>query len=1083
MKIAFKYFLVIIVVFYQSFAIAQNPFGYFKMDHWDTKKGMPNDFVLNVYQTSDGFIWLTGYSGLTRFDGVNFTNFNSSTEPLFKSDGIISLFVELGDSTLWIPSVSNGLLAYKNGKFNAYLKEYPSLFYNGLTKNNELLLFSRNVRDSIIVFNPVTKKYYTKLYTEFANLLYQRSSFMGLNAKTGTVEWKEVFNKLIHIINGKEFVLTEKEGYAKDLNINSLTTDSKGRLWVGSNKGLLTWNGSSLIPFHGMDKLTLIAGNPTFGLVTEDHEKGIWAATNKGLFYLPDGANEFIPYPQFESMKLQTISHVFCDKEGNIWVGTDRGLFKITKSKIINYSEKDGIDNNKVNAVCQIKDDEYIVGSRSNLYLLKNGSISPYPLKNKGIISGINNIVFLYKDSKNNIWVCSDKEIYEITPDGEKEFPVESKTTGSNVRMAYEGKDGRVYFGIAYRGIGFINDKGVFEYLSFPKADLSSYYISSIRQLSDGTWVVTSYNRGILFIYPDGHIKRIENIENIKGVGVFCSYLDPNNILWFAGNNGIIKYQNDSIQVLGLKDGMPEVSIFEVLADHQGYFWLPSNKGIIRAKKSEILARMADKKSIVNWMMYDEGDGMLNRQCVGARHSIVSSDGKIMVVGIGGLVVVDPSHLNKNMMAPSMNIHRMDLDDSMMDLTKPIIVSAGDHRYILGYSALSFKAPEKVKIKFRLVGYDKDWILSAGDRRAFYTNLPSGTYTFQVIAANNDGVWNENPVSLVFEVKPFFYETIWFKILVFGLLISFVWLFIQWRTRAARDRSVLLEKQVSLRTEELSRSNQEVISQKQEIEKALEKLKSTQSQLIQSEKMASLGELTAGIAHEIQNPLNFVNNFSEVNTELLTEMKEELNRGNIDEAKSIADDIIGNEQKINHHGKRADAIVKGMLQHSRSSSGQKEPTDINALTDEYLRLAYHGLRAKDKSFNATMHTDFEESIGKIPIIPQDIGRVILNLITNAFYVVDEKKKSENENYHPTVSVSTKKTDGKILISVTDNGNGIPSKVLDKIFQPFFTTKPTGKGTGLGLSLSYDIVKAHGGELKVETKEREGTEFTIVLNAN
>ena len=268
--------------------------------------------------------------------------------------------------------------------------------------------------------------------------------------------------------------------------------------------------------------------------------------------------------------------------------------------------------------------------------------------------------------------------------------------------------------------------------------------------------------------------------------------------------------------------------------------------------------------------------------------------------------------------------------------------------------------------------------------------------------------------------------------------------------------------------------------QKDKVESTLHELKSTQSQLIQSEKMASLGELTAGIAHEIQNPLNFVNNFSEVSTELVDEMNEEINKGNLEDAKEIANDLKQNLEKINHHGKRAGDIVKGMLQHSRSSCGIKEPTDINKLADEYLRLAYHGLRAKDKSFNATMKTDFDESIGNINITPQDIGRVILNLITNAFYVVNEKKKSGVTNYEPTVSISTKKLNGKVEIIVFDNGGGIPQKILDKIFQPFFTTKPTGQGTGLGLSLSYDIVKAHGGELKVETKEGEGSTFTIQI---
>ncbi len=264
------------------------------------------------------------------------------------------------------------------------------------------------------------------------------------------------------------------------------------------------------------------------------------------------------------------------------------------------------------------------------------------------------------------------------------------------------------------------------------------------------------------------------------------------------------------------------------------------------------------------------------------------------------------------------------------------------------------------------------------------------------------------------------------------------------------------------------------------LEKTLSNLKSTQSQLIQSEKMASLGELTAGIAHEIQNPLNFVNNFSEVSNELIDEMNEELNKGDIEEAKAISSDIKQNLEKINHHGRRADAIVKGMLQHSRSSTGQKEPTDINALCDEYLRLSYHGLRAKDKSFNADFKTDFDESIGKINIIPQDIGRVIMNLLTNAFYAVEERRKLQDAGYKSLVKLSTRKIADKIEISVEDNGNGIPVKVLDKIFQPFFTTKPTGQGTGLGLSLSYDIVKAHGGELKVETKEGEGTTFIVQL---
>jgi two-component system, NtrC family, sensor kinase len=280
------------------------------------------------------------------------------------------------------------------------------------------------------------------------------------------------------------------------------------------------------------------------------------------------------------------------------------------------------------------------------------------------------------------------------------------------------------------------------------------------------------------------------------------------------------------------------------------------------------------------------------------------------------------------------------------------------------------------------------------------------------------------------------------------------------------EQNVMLEKQVMERTTELNKS--------------LDTLRSTQSQLIQSEKMASLGELTAGIAHEIQNPLNFVNNFSEVNKELLSEMKEEIEKGNLEEAKSLAGNVIDNQEKINEHGKRADAIVKGMLQHSRSSSGIREPTNINTLTEEYFKLAYHGFRAKDKTFNVALKTNFDESIATVNVIPQDIGRVILNLLNNAFYAVSEKKKQVGDAYEPIVSISTRKSRDNVLISVQDNGIGIEAKIIDKVFQPFFTTKPTGQGTGLGLSLSYDIVKALSGTIKINANQNEGAEFVVEL---
>ncbi len=333
-------------------------------------------------------------------------------------------------------------------------------------------------------------------------------------------------------------------------------------------------------------------------------------------------------------------------------------------------------------------------------------------------------------------------------------------------------------------------------------------------------------------------------------------------------------------------------------------------------------------------------------------------------------------------------------------------------------------------------------------------------------------------------IMPAFYEK-YSNYFDWATIAAFVWIFAKWamsrkqeeELRISAERRAELESLVQERTVELQK-------QKDELQLTLGELKTTQNQLIQSEKMASLGELTAGIAHEIQNPLNFVNNFSDVSMELIDEMETELGRGDAQEAMAIASDIKQNLEKIRHHGRRADGIVKGMLQHSRASSGQKEPTDINVLADEYLRLAYHGLRAKDKSFNAELITHFDDTLPKADMVPQDVGRVLLNLFTNAFYAVQQKQKIAGADYKPTVEVSTGRDKKSVVARVKDNGTGIPPNIKDKIMQPFFTTKPTGEGTGLGLSMSYDIiVKGHGGTISVNTREGEYTEFIISIPIN
>ncbi len=428
------------------------------------------------------------------------------------------------------------------------------------------------------------------------------------------------------------------------------------------------------------------------------------------------------------------------------------------------------------------------------------------------------------------------------------------------------------------------------------------------------------------------------------------------------------------------------------------------------------------------------------------------------------------------------------------------------------FSAVETTRPQLVKYQYMLEGYDVDWNPVTDNSMATFGNILEGDYTFLVKALSPDGVWSD-PLSYSFSVMPPWYRSYYaygLYVLLFVAMLFFI-------DKYQRKRVLFEERQKTMQMQ---------LEHAREIEKAYTDLKSTQLQLIHAEKMASLGSLTTGIAHEIQNPLNFVTNFSEVSKEMLDELKEELANKNYDHLQETVDDVHLNLQKINQHGKRADAIVKGMLQHGRLGSGVKQPTDVNAICEEFLNLAYHGFRSKEKAFSAILETDFDRNLGKIIAIPQDIGRLVLNLINNAIYATNVKLQQElklieqnrerrsigdlqkeelsNETkanpYQPVIKIKTKLHSHRFIkptniqasatnqkevqeyleISVSDNGTGIPKNVVDKIFQPFFSTKPSGEGTGLGLSLSFDIVQVHGGEFKVETEEGKGTTFIIEL---
>jgi signal transduction histidine kinase len=577
-------------------------------------------------------------------------------------------------------------------------------------------------------------------------------------------------------------------------------------------------------------------------------------------------------------------------------------------------------------------------------------------------------------------------------------------------------------------------------------------------------------------------------------------YEDKTGTVWVGTwQGGLSAYSPEtrSIKTYTRDNGLPSMSIQGILGDEKtGSLWLSTFDGLCRFDPQTGQSNTYGIDDGIQGLLF--ADGSCTR----------TSNGYFLFGGSNGLTMFQPDDISRQSAPPRVYLTAIKLfnkpllpdpkgilKQAVYD-TKEITLAYDQNNLALEFIALHYDNPGKNRYAYQLKNYDPEWREVSGQREAFYPKLPPGKYVFRVKAANSHGIWNEEGISLAITVLPPWWQTPWAYALYALLAIGMSMLV----TRILRRR-VLAREQERNRARELAQAR-EIEKAYHQLEESHETLKATQAQLIQSEKMASLGELTAGIAHEIQNPLNFVNNFADLNQELLQELKKEMADGNHADAAALADDIIANETRIVQHGRRAETIVKNMLQHSRAVSGEKEPTDLNALADEYLRLAYHGLRAKDKAFNATLHTDFTADLPQVRVVPQDIGRVLLNLFNNAFFAVQEKKKTAGADYEPTVTVTTQSSAGdpglrpkghppgnesanspmrhSIMVCVADNGSGIPDAIKDKIFQPFFTTKPTGQGTGLGLSLSYDIVKAHGGEIRVNTEAGKFTEFVLMI---
>jgi signal transduction histidine kinase/ligand-binding sensor domain-containing protein len=1081
------------------------------------QEGTLKGLVTGITQDAHGYMWFAA-TGLHRYDGYQFTSYfhNPSNPGSLVTNRLESVYTDR-NGIIWV------------GTFGAGLDRFDpatEIFTHFTNKANDSTTLSNNycteiledlegfiwvgTNDGLNRLDQKTGKFIryqqkandtTSLSNNQVRALYEdRQGTIWVGTGDGTLPGEGGLNRL----DKKSGTFTRYMHNPKDIyslidnKVRAIYEDSRGNFWVGTyGDGLHTMDRTKGIFFRQLydpahpEKLSrpYLKRRRTMDGVTFIHEDItgiIWIGSNEGGLNLYNPKTELVTHyegrQQPDSLFEDGTRSIYSSRDGVIWMSTlDDNIYSLYRinpfqKRIPHYALPEGT----VNAFVDEPGNILWIGSVKGLlrYDRTKGSMSRFVNDPNDPSSLSHNIInSITKDREGNIWIGTNKGLNLLNPDKQTftRFLHDSKNNNSlifdYIITTYEDTESNLWLGTA-KGLDRMNLKtGKFTHYVVDAADTRNFGKNAIVGIYQDGWKklwVGSNGNGLLQLdQKTGKFK-----EYLNGRDITKIYQDTDSMLWLGSADGLFRYNRaiDSFFLFedpGFTKKLKDV--FNILEDDHKNLWLSASDGIMRinAKRNET-------------SLYGVKYGIPGFTDIRFWSGYKGQKGELFFGNSTGYYSFFPDEFTRNSKPPQINISGFSLADQIVKPTKngPLFQPLSEVKEIrlkynqdvfsFDFAGIYYSSPEENLHFFKLEGYNNVWRQSGAERTAYYFNVPPGNYVFRVKTANSDGLWAEKSIKII--ITPPWWKT-WWAYCIYGLLLIAVVFAIH---HIQKKRVIVAERK---------RTRERELAQAKEIERAYTELKTTQAQLIQSEKMASLGELTAGIAHEIQNPLNFVNNFSEVNSELIAEMKQEIGKGNIREVKIIANNIDENEQKIIFHGKRADAIVKGMLQHSRSSSGVKEPTNINVLADEYFRLAYHGLRAKDKSFNATMRTDFDETIGNINIVPQDIGRVVLNLITNAFYAVTERKNQAGDNYEPIVSVSTKKTNGKVEIKVKDNGNGIPQKVLDKIFQPFFTTKPTGQGTGLGLSLSYDIIKAHSGELKVETKEGEGAEFIIQLPTN
>ena len=1038
----------------------------------------PLEYTNSMMQDSSGLIWIADNQGIKVLD-INaglMKKIDATGGGI--SDSRILQMVPDKNGVIWATTARHGInIIDQKTQTVKWLNKEQGLSSSqpgGITIDNAANIWIATAGNGISV---IDAKHDKIKYLNKTSGLKSDSVETLLCDRKGRI-WIGANDGMINVLDpGKNTILSINEMQDKSMFTAPLLQDNKGRVWLGTTYGIevidlekrvnmhlprqngahsaamsLNLDSRNQVWIDGLFGLEMFSdrsafikhtGNAGINAMVEDRQGLIWeSALPAGIDVLDrkTGMSRHITTKQgLTNDTIQFIKEI----NGQIFICTNGGLdiFDLAKNTITHLNNKQSLSNISISMIADragnIWIGRIIDGSGIDVYDPVKSTI-----KHLGKAQGLYDLSVsdMALDDQGNIWFSTRKlgiNVINTSTWNIKYLKNEPGYTGGPIALL-QGNSDDVWVG-TYKGLYFANLKTGSLTTFTPAQGLSSVSISSLLEHNGSIYAGTS--KGVTVLTPPGSGKTNDKKWKVKSFGfeyglnrpihgpTKTDMLTKDGLYWW-GDAGI------TILDLSKKDtsALPLYIKGINIMDASRYFIDRSRPGM------------------------GETDTLFTQNNLYFKKGYTPEDTAAKQSGMRWQRVVGPYNIPAELQLPyNQNFIRFQ------------------------FNGINLSSHDSTLYRYRLSGIDKDWgDVTTSTTSKNYFNLPPDSYTFEVTGKNTNQPWSA-PAYFSFIINPPWWQTWWARILYVVLFAATVYAFVHYRSLQLIKEKRVLEHKVRIRTQEVLQQKEEIESQRDNLEKAFVDLKITQNQLIQSEKMASLGELTAGIAHEIQNPLNFVNNFSDVSRELMEELKVELNNADPEEAKAIADDVINNLEKIAHHGKRADSIVKGMLEHSRSRSGHKELTNINMLADEYLRLSYQGLRAKDKSFNSEMITHLDPHLPKITVVPQDIGRVLLNLFNNAFYAVNQKQKTAVEDYKPEVTISTGVENDQLFIKVKDNGIGVPDAVKEKIMQPFFTTKPTGEGTGLGLSLSYDmIVKGHGGSINFNSKQDEGSEFVIGL---